>query len=81
MENKNLPDQDREQRSILDRLWNPATTKDEVLLRVFLWASIILFVLLPRLFEGLAENQVWKYVSLAWLALAVFLRFKAHFKR
>jgi hypothetical protein len=77
MEKNNTSKADQHQRGILDRILRPAP-KDENLVRIFFWVSIISCLLLPRIFEVLAHNQLWNVISVAWLGLAVFLRVKVH---
>jgi hypothetical protein len=79
MENNNSTKATQQQRNIVDRIWNP-TPKDESLVRIFFWASIIICLILPRIFETLATNKAWNVISIAWLVLAVFIRFKVYLK-
>ncbi len=75
MENKNSSNAGQQQRSILYRIFDP-TPQDEVVVRIFFWISIILCLLLPRIFEVLANNSLWKVISVAWFVLAVYVRIK-----
>ena len=70
-----------QQRTIVERIWNPATPKDEVLIRVFFWVSIIACFLISRLFEGILENKAGQAVIIGWIALAIFIRFRIFFRR
>jgi hypothetical protein len=69
-----------ENRSVLNRIWNP-TKQDEVLVRIVFWVSIIACLLLPRMLEPLGHSKVWNAISAAWLVLAIYLRFKIYLKR
>lgn len=80
MENKSSTERDRQKRSIVDRIWNPVTNNDQHLVRIFFWASIIICLFLENILEGLANNRVWDVISAAWLAFAVFVRFKVYIK-
>jgi hypothetical protein len=80
MENKDAPRENRPKRSIVDRIVNP-TPNDEVAVRIFLWASILSYLILPRIFQGLEHSPAWKAFSVTWLVVAVFLRFKIFFRR
>ena len=77
MENNHPP----EQRHILARIWDPKTQQDENLIRIIFWVSILTCLALPRLFENLEGNKSWEYITIAWLATAVFIRFRIYFKR
>jgi hypothetical protein len=79
MENKNSS-ANQQERSIVDRILRP-TPNDENVVRIFFWVSVIACLLLPRVFEVLAYNQVWTVISIGWVAFAFYLRIKMYMKR
>lgn len=70
-----------EQRSLIQRIWNPMTPGDENLIRIFFWVSIIICLLLPNVFKDLVGNKTWEVITIAWLATAFFIRFRIYFRR
>ena len=68
-------------RNILARLWHPETPKDEILIRIFFWASIILCLIISRVFENFATTQKGQAIVFAMGAAAIFIRFSIYFRR
>ena len=66
-------------RSILDHILYPNPT-DIIVVRIFFWVSIIICMILPRYFEGLAHNQAWNVIFIVWLALAIALRIMVYIR-
>ncbi|MBU4318008.1 MAG: hypothetical protein KKF30_12150 [Proteobacteria bacterium] len=71
----------KRQRTILERLWNPTNPEDENLIRIFFWVSIIICVILPRIFEGMLQSRAGQTIIIAWVVFAIFIRFRGYSKR
>ncbi|MBA3027525.1 MAG: hypothetical protein FP816_01755 [Desulfobacteraceae bacterium] len=71
----------KQQRTIFERLWNPTNPEDENLIRIFFWVSIIICVILPRIFEGLLQSKAGQTIIIGWVVFAIFIRFRGYAKR